>query len=109
MCSHPFLLPDKGPSTGFGAADSRVQYVSFIIDVFPFICLHYLNGVYCVVKAVILCVKFANEFSSRIAPLLRMPSIIDMTPRERQTADFYVEEVRDLFAEWQAFRGLDPS
>ena len=53
--------------------------------------------------------QFANEFLSRLAPLIRMPAIADMTPRERQTADVYMEEVRDLFAEWQAFTGHDPS
>ena len=101
VCSHPYLLPGEGPSAGYDAADSRVEFVSFIIYVFPFICL--LNGVCCVVKTVILCVQFANEFPSRIAPLLRMPPIVHVTHRERQTADFVVEKVRDLYAEWQAF------
>ena len=40
-------------------------------------------------------------------PLMRMPAIPDMTPWERQTV--YMEEVKDLFAEWQAFTGHDPS
>ena len=99
VSSHPFLLPSEGPSAGFGAADSKVEYVSVYIYVFPFICFHYLNGVYFVVKTVVLCLQFANEFPSRVAPLLRMPTIVDMTPRERQTVDLYMEEVRDLFVE----------
>ena len=107
MSSHPFLLPGEEPSAGFDAVDSRVEYVSFYIYVFPFICFHYLNGICCGVKTVILCLQFVNEFSSRIAPLLRMSTIVDMTPWERHIADVYVEEVRELFVEWQAFRGLD--
>ena len=95
VSSHPFFLPDEGPSAGFGAADSRVEYVSVSIYLFSFICFHYLNAVYYFV------LHFANEFLSRIAPLFRMPAIVDMNPRQRQTADLYMEEVRDLFAEWQ--------
>ena len=53
--------------------------------------------------------QFANEFPSRIAPLLRMPVVVDMSPRERQAADLYIDEVRELFADWQASKGQDPS
>ena len=35
---HPFLLLDEGPSACFGAADSRVEYVSVSFYMFPFIC-----------------------------------------------------------------------
>ena len=52
-----------------------------------------------IVKTIVLFLQFANEFPSRIAPLLRMPANVDLTPRKRQTVDLYMEEVRDLFAE----------
>ena len=83
VSSHPFLLPSEGRSACFGAANSRVQYVSFYIYVFLFIYFHYLNVVCCLVKTIIFCVLFANEFSSRIVPLLRMPAIVDMKPPGR--------------------------
>ena len=40
---------------------------------------------------------------------LRMPAVVDMSPRERQTVDLYIEELRVLFAEWKAFKGQGPS
>ncbi|XP_057524140.1 uncharacterized protein LOC130803923 [Amaranthus tricolor] len=32
---------------------------------------------------------FAAEFPTRLAPLLRMPAVVNMTPREREAADLY--------------------
>ncbi|XP_057530033.1 uncharacterized protein LOC130808597 [Amaranthus tricolor] len=49
--------------------------------------------------------RFLNEWSSRVAPLLRLPPVAEMKPRERQALDVYVDDVRDLFVEWQAFKG----
>ena len=49
--------------------------------------------------------QFANEFPSRIAPLLRMPAIVDMSPRERQTANLYMEEVRDYLPNAKLLKG----
>ena len=49
--------------------------------------------------------QFLNEWSSRVAPLLRLPPVAEMKPRERQALDVYVDDVRDLFVEWQAFKG----
>ena len=60
-------------------------------------------------KPFICFLQFANELPSRLAPLIRMPAIADMTPREGQTTDVYMEEVRNLFAEWQAFTEHNPS
>jgi hypothetical protein len=37
-----------------------------------------------------------------------MEPVVDMAPRERQAFDVYLDDLRDLFAEWQAFRGHDP-
>ena len=45
VCSYPFLLPGEGPSADFGAADSRVGYVSVSFYMFSFICFHNLNSV----------------------------------------------------------------
>ena len=35
VSSHPFLFPGEGPSAGFGLADSKVEYVSVSIYLFP--------------------------------------------------------------------------
>ena len=42
--------------------------------------------------------KFVNEWPSRVAPLLRLPPVVDMSPRERQSVDLYIDDIRDLFA-----------
>ena len=52
VSSHPFLFPGEGPSAGFGPANSRVEYVSVSIDLFSFICFHYLNVVYYFVETI---------------------------------------------------------
>ena len=57
---------------------------------------------------IVLFLQFAAEFPSRLAPLLRMPSIVQMTPRERHAVDMYLDELGELFEEWQAFRGHNP-
>ena len=44
--------------------------------------------------------QFLNEWPSRVAPLLRLPPVTDMSSRERQAVDLYIDDVRDLFAEW---------
>ncbi|XP_057529713.1 uncharacterized protein LOC130808250 [Amaranthus tricolor] len=51
---------------------------------------------------------FAAEYSARLAPLLRMPAIAQMTPRKRDVADMYLDDLRELFAEWQQCRGRSP-
>ena len=52
--------------------------------------------------------QFAAEFPTRLASLLRIPAIVHMTPREGHAADMYLDDLRELFAEWQAFRGHNP-
>ncbi|XP_057524392.1 protein MAINTENANCE OF MERISTEMS-like [Amaranthus tricolor] len=52
---------------------------------------------------------FLNEWPSRVAPLARLPPVAEMNPQERHTLDVYLNNVKDLFAEWQAFKGHDPS
>ena len=58
-------------------------------------------------------VQFLNECPSRVAPVLRLPPIALiytlMSARERQAVDLYVDDVKDLFAEWKAFKGHDSS
>ena len=98
VSSRPFLFPGEGSSVGFGPTNSRVEYVSVLIYLFSFICSHYLNIVYYFVETIFF-LQLVNEFLSRIGPLLRMPAVKDMSPQERQTADLYIEELRDLFAE----------
>ena len=53
--------------------------------------------------------QFLNEWPSRVAPLARLPIVAEMTPRERHALDVYLADVKDLFAEWQAFKGHGPS
>ena len=43
--------------------------------------------------------QFLNEWLSRVAPLVRLPRVAEMTPRERYVLDVYVSDIRDLFAE----------
>ena len=59
-------------------------------------------------NVIFLFLQFVAEFPSRLAPLLRIPSLVQMTPRERHAADMYMDELRELFEEWQAFRGHNP-
>ena len=77
---------------------AELNTLVFKFNCFSFICLYYLNTVYDFVE-IFFFLQFPNEFPSRIAPLLRMPTFVDMSPQERQAADLYIGEVRDLFAE----------
>ena len=43
--------------------------------------------------------EFLNEWSSPVAPLVRLPPVAEMTPLERHALDVYVSDIRDLFAE----------
>ena len=98
VSSHPYLLLGEGPSLVFGPADSRVEYVSVSIYLFSFMYLSYLNAVYYPADTFFL-LQFANEWPSRVAPLLRLPPAVDMSPRRRQAVDLYIDDIRDLFSE----------
>ena len=53
--------------------------------------------------------QFLNEWPSRVAPLVRLPPVAEMTPLETHALDVYVSGIRDLFAKWKAFKGHGPS
>ena len=54
--------------------------------------------------------QFLNEWPSRFAPVARLPpSLADMNPRQRHALEIYLNDCRDLFAEWQIFKGHGPS
>ena len=48
--------------------------------------------------------QFLAEWPARLAPLLSMGPVEQWQPRDRHTAEGYLDELRDLFAEWQAFK-----
>jgi hypothetical protein len=48
--------------------------------------------------------QFANEFPVRLAPLLRMGPVEQWQPRDRQNVEGMLDDLRELFAEWQAFK-----
>ena len=93
MCSHPFLAPDEGPTAGPGPSQSRTEYVS-VLNLF----------VFCYV---LLTLFFLLFFS--ISQLARLPPLAQMNPRERHALELYLNDCKDLFAEWQAFKGHGPS
>ena len=53
--------------------------------------------------------QFLNEWPSRFAPLARLPPLANMNPRERHALELYLNDCKDLFAEWKAFKGHGPS
>ena len=75
--------------------------------------LCYLDFVLYVVNAVFcfsfFFFQFLNEWPSRFARLAILPPVAEMNPRQRHALDVYLNDCKDLFAEWQEFKGQDPS
>ena len=100
MSSHPYVLPGEGQSVGFGPAESRVKYVSFFnLFVFYYVFVLFRCCLIFCSHPIFAFFFVSNEWPSRVASLLRLPPVAEMSPQERQAVDLYVDDVRDLFAE----------